>query len=82
MRLLRIKEVMQITGLSRMTLYRMERVGHFPRRRQLGAHSVAWLEGDVSLWVQSRPVGLPQGPELTATAAPLRINRRLNGPLR
>ena len=78
MRLLRIKEVMQVTGLSRMTIYRMERVGNFPRRRQLGAHSVAWLEGDVNIWVESRPMGLPHGAELAATPASLPIIRRMN----
>jgi len=47
MKLLRIKQVMDVTGLSRMTLWRLEKVGRFPTRRRLGDHSVAWLESDI-----------------------------------
>ena len=57
-RLLRIKEVAFMTGLSRMTIYRLERAGEFPQLRRLGIHSVAWLEHDVSHWVSTLPVAL------------------------
>src|SRR2546430_1500314 len=60
MRVLRIRQVMQVTGLSRMTIYRLERTGNFPQRRRLGMNSVAWLEGDVSQWVDSRPLACAQ----------------------
>ena len=55
MKLLRIREVMEITGLSRMTIYRMEKAGDFPSRRRLGTNSVAWIEGEVNAWVEARP---------------------------
>jgi prophage regulatory protein len=55
MKLLRIREVMDITCLSRMTLYRMEKGGDFPRRRRLGTNSVAWVESDVNTWIETRP---------------------------
>ena len=67
LRLLRIKEVAFMTGLSRMTIYRLERAGTFPRRRRLGTHSVAWLEHDVSHWVTTLPVApLPETVETVA----------------
>jgi prophage regulatory protein len=56
MKFLRIRQVMQTTGLSRMTIYRLELAGKFPKRRQLSENSVAWLESDVSEWIDSRPV--------------------------
>ena len=56
MKFLRIRQVMQVTGLSRMTIYRLERDGKFPRRRQLSQNSVAWLESDIAAWADSRPV--------------------------
>jgi prophage regulatory protein len=56
MRLLRTKQVVELTGLSRMTIYRLEKSGVFPARRQLGSNSVAWIEEDVADWVGSRPV--------------------------
>ena len=59
MRLLRIQEVMSVTGISRMTIYRLEKDGAFPGRRRLGKNSVAWRDDDVSAWVASRPTVAP-----------------------
>jgi prophage regulatory protein len=56
MKFLRIKQVMHVTGLSRMTIYRLEQAGNFPKRRHLSQNSVAWLEDDISHWIGSRPV--------------------------
>jgi prophage regulatory protein len=55
MRLMRIADVVQSTGLSRMTIYRLERAGEFPARRRLGRNSVAWLDNDIATWIDSRP---------------------------
>jgi prophage regulatory protein len=57
MRLLRTKEVTAVTGLSRMTIYRLELSGAFPRRRRLSRNSVGWLEEDIKSWIASRPAG-------------------------
>ena len=56
MEMLRIKEVMRRTSLSRMTLWRLERAGKFPARHQLTPNSVAWCEDKVDAWIESRPV--------------------------
>ena len=58
MKFLRIRQVMQLTGLSRMTIYRLERDGRFPKRRQLSQNSVAWLESEITDWAESRPIAL------------------------
>jgi prophage regulatory protein len=64
MRLLRINQVIERTALSRSSIYRLERTGFFPRRRQLnpGAgdrSAVAWVEDEVVEWCASRsPVGV------------------------
>lgn len=52
---IRWPQVRAITGLSRSTVWRLESAGRFPRRRQLGANSVGWLEGEVEQWARSRP---------------------------
>lgn len=54
-RLIRVDEVIELTGLSRTTLWRRERAGDFPARRRLGANSVAWSEREVLEWVDSQP---------------------------
>jgi prophage regulatory protein len=61
MKFLRIRQVMQLTGLSRMTIYRLELAGKFPKRRQLSQNSVAWLESDVTACAESRPVAPLRG---------------------
>jgi prophage regulatory protein len=61
MKFLRIRQVMQLTGLSRMTIYRLELSGSFPKRRQLSSNSVAWLESDITAWAESRPVAQLRG---------------------
>ena len=53
---LRYAAVRQAVGLSRTTLWRLERQGGFPARRQLSANSVGWLKSDVDAWIQSRAV--------------------------
>ncbi|HVY83161.1 MAG TPA: AlpA family transcriptional regulator [Steroidobacteraceae bacterium] len=55
MNFLRLRQVVSVTGLSRMTIGRLERAGEFPRRRQLGARSVAWVQSEVEEWIESRP---------------------------
>ena len=55
MRLLREKDVLDRLGISRATLWRWERAGITPPRRQLGPHAVAWLEGEIEKFIASRP---------------------------
>jgi prophage regulatory protein len=69
MRFLRIRQVMQLTGLSRMTIYRLELAGAFPKRRRLAENSVAWLESDIEAWADSRPVQALRGTLRSAAAS-------------
>jgi len=48
--------VKSLTGLSRTTVWRLEKSGQFPPRRQLGAKSVAWLQSELTSWVESRSI--------------------------
>jgi prophage regulatory protein len=61
MKFLRIRQVTQLTGLSRMTIYRLELAGEFPKRRQLSKNSVAWLDSDIAEWAESRPISRLRG---------------------
>ena len=53
-RLMRLPEVVQLTGVSRSTIYRWMENGEFPRQISLGANTVAWLESDVEDWIHRR----------------------------
>ncbi|HCG6498398.1 TPA: AlpA family transcriptional regulator [Vibrio parahaemolyticus] len=52
MRLIKLKEVMNLTALSRSAIYRKMGTGHFPRSVYLGERSVAWVEGEVYDWIE------------------------------
>ncbi|HDL53955.1 MAG TPA: AlpA family transcriptional regulator [Proteobacteria bacterium] len=54
-RFLRFPEVIEITGLSRPQIYRMISDGRFPRQIKLATRAVAWKEGDIKRWIQTRP---------------------------
>ena len=54
LKLLRFPAVRERTGLSRSTIWRLERVGAFPRHRRISANAVAWLEDDVMAWIESK----------------------------
>lgn len=59
-RLVRRREVCERTGLSYTTIWRLEKRGLFPRRRQLNPSAtginagVAWLESEISQWIHDR----------------------------
>jgi len=53
-RVLRFEEVRSRVALSRTTVWRLERAGKFPKRRQLGENSVGWIEAEVDSWVKCR----------------------------
>lgn len=51
MRLIRLPEVLDKTGLSRSRLYADK---SFPKRVRLGARGVAWVEAEIEEWIQER----------------------------
>lgn len=54
MKILRLKQVMAMTGLARSTLYKYMVTEKFPAQVKLGARAVGWLEVEVLAWLQSR----------------------------
>jgi prophage regulatory protein len=50
-RLLRLPEVIEITGLGRDTIYRYIREGRFPRQRRISERASGWRERD---WCMGR----------------------------
>jgi prophage regulatory protein len=61
--LLRLRKVLEVTGLGRSTVYRMMSERTFPAPVRLGKRAVAWRSGDVEQWTLSRPA-LPKPPVL------------------
>lgn len=53
-RILRRKQVQELTGLSRSTIYLRIAQGDFPKAVSLGARAVGWLESEIEEWVITR----------------------------
>ena len=53
--LLRLRKVLELTGLGRSTVYRMMSERTFPSPVRLGRRAVGWTSAAVEEWTLSRP---------------------------
>jgi prophage regulatory protein len=56
-RIIRIRDVIALTGLSRSAIYAAVKAGTFPRQVKLSARSAGWVRGEVVGWLKERPRG-------------------------
>ena len=54
-RILRLRDVLQATGLARSTVYRLISEELFPAPVQLSKRAVGWRHDDVRQWTNGRP---------------------------
>ena len=54
LKLLRFAAVQERTGLSRSTIWRLERGSQFPKHRRISANAVAWVETEVIAWIREK----------------------------
>jgi len=54
-KVLRLPAVIEITGLSRSSIYRLVQEGKFPPPVKLSARASAWFEADVAQWLSDLP---------------------------
>jgi prophage regulatory protein len=60
-RILRIRTVLERTGLSRSTLYRKIQQGTFPKQLRISERCMGWRESAVEAWLRS-PTNFPTPP--------------------
>lgn len=53
-RMLRIAQVLALTGLGKTKIYELQNQGDFPMRVQLTPKRVAWVEAEVQAWLAAR----------------------------
>lgn len=51
MKLIKLKAVMDCTGLARSTVYKFIAEGRFPKPVKLGVRMVAWVESEIQQWI-------------------------------
>jgi prophage regulatory protein len=53
-RLMRLREVADVTSIGRATIYAMMKEGEFPRPVSVTKRRVAWKHADILDWLESR----------------------------
>ncbi|MBL4833952.1 MAG: AlpA family transcriptional regulator [Pseudomonas sp.] len=51
MKIIRLKEVILLTGLARSTVYKFIKAQEFPKQVSLGGRSVGWIESEIEAWI-------------------------------
>ena len=54
MRILRLKDVIEKTGLARSTIYKYMDEGCFPRPVSLGGRTKGWVDSEVHEWIAEK----------------------------
>ncbi|MDX2469735.1 MAG: AlpA family phage regulatory protein [SAR324 cluster bacterium] len=52
--IIRCPKLKSLTGLSRTTIWRLERKGVFPKRVQISARAVGWKLSEVQDWIKNQ----------------------------
>lgn len=56
MRVLRLADVIEKTGLAKSTIYKYADAGRFPRPISLGGKSVGWIDSEIHEWLLEKQV--------------------------
>jgi prophage regulatory protein len=54
-KILRLSSVIELTGLSRSSIYSQIAQGSFPRRVSIGLRAFGWREVDIQTWLDHLP---------------------------
>ena len=54
MRVLKVPQVLEQTGLGRSSLFQAVQEGRFPKQVKIGPRSVGWVEDEVQEWIKER----------------------------
>lgn len=54
MRIIRLKDVTDSTGIARSTIYKLIGEGEFPKPVPLVGRTVGWVESEVQEWIRGR----------------------------
>lgn len=52
--LLRLPQVVALTGRSRVSIYEEMRADRFPRQVKIGRRAVAWKSSEIQAWIAAR----------------------------
>lgn len=61
--IIRLNAVKTISGLSRSTIYRLEKDGKFPKRFKIGERAIGWSSKEIFEWVNKRKNNYIESPD-------------------
>lgn len=61
-RILRLAQVIDMTGLGKTKIYELQAQGRFPMSVRITAHTVGWVEEEVQAWLSRRVAARPSAP--------------------
>ena len=76
-RILRMRTVLERTGLSRSTLYRKMRDGTFPNQVRISEHCCGWRESAINRWIADPTVYKKDKTAETVRDSTVRSRQRL-----
>lgn len=56
-RILRLPEVMHLTGYGRSSIYNFIKEGTFPKAKKIGPRAVGWNSNQIQIWIDARLEG-------------------------
>ena len=54
MQVIKLKRVIALTSLSSATIYRLVKIGEFPKQLKLAERSSGWLLEEINDWLESK----------------------------
>jgi prophage regulatory protein len=75
-RIIRLPELIRITGLSRASIYRLIEKGNFPAPIELSVNAKGWFASQIRAWMESLRTVAPPNPEADPPARPQRSTGR------
>ena len=54
MKLLKLKDVIEMTSLSKASIYRQVKAGTFPDPIRVGPRAVAWVVSELESWIEDK----------------------------
>ena len=52
--ILRLPDVIKLTGLKRSSIYAYEKSGNFPNRITISSRCVGWISEEINAWISDR----------------------------
>jgi prophage regulatory protein len=56
-RLVRLREVVKLLSISRANVYRLMKIGKFPKSTKLTERTVVWRLSELEAWIQEKSAG-------------------------